>query len=61
MVQDEDVGKKVNQFLNWFLWLIIFIVEVHSYTRKTLHFIIYAQFFLLIRNILPMLDLDQKS
>jgi hypothetical protein len=39
MFQDEDIGKKMNQTLNWSLWLIIFIVEVHSLTRKTLQLI----------------------
>ena len=60
MFQDEDIGKLINQVFNWLMWLAIFAVEAHSFARNSLRFIQFAQFLLLIRNLLPMFDLDGK-
>lgn len=37
------------------------VIEVHSYTKNTLWFITVAQLLLLLRNILPLGDIDSKS
>ena len=47
--------------MNWFFWFILMAILAHSFTKKTLQYITFAQFLLLIRNILPLGDFDDKS
>ena len=31
LFQDENMGKKINQMLNWSLWFVIIMLDVHSF------------------------------